>query len=523
MHPAPTRRRPPVILLVPAIIVGAGMLVPLVYLVVRAASVDLDVAMQLVWRERTLTLFLNTMKLTFSVLALSTMIALPLAWLVVRSDLRGRRILAVLSVMPLAVPGYVMAYALIGLSGYYGPLNQFFGVSIPRLQGLTGATLALSLYTFPYIFLNLRAALLGMDPSLEESARSLGRSRFAAFRDVTLPHLVPALFSGWLVVALYVLGDFGVIALMRYEVFSFAIYNQYAGAFDRFYAAWLSLMLMSLTIGFLVVEGLAMRNRRFARVGTGVQRRAAPVALGRARPFAKVFLGLVFLTSVGLPLLIIAFWMSRGPTQIGWGVLGETALRTVGAALPGALLAAMLALPLVLLTVRYRSRASWFVERLAYFGYAVPPLTFALAMVFFALGLAPALYQTMILLIAAYALSFVALAMGPVRSALLQIGGRMEEAARSLGRGPVRAFVGVTLPLVSRSLLAGTLLVFILIVKELPITFLLAPTGYTTLSMNIFSRTSEGMLIETAPYALVILLFSSFFVGLMLRYEERRA
>lgn len=499
------------------------MLVPLAYLVVRAASVDLDVALQLLLRERTLTLFLNTMKLTACVLALTTVIALPLAWLVVRSDLRGRRVLAVLSVMPLAVPGYVMAYALIGLSGYYGPLNQFFGLTLPRLQGLPGATIALSLYTFPYIFLNLRAALLGMDPSLEETARSLSRTRFQAFREVTLPHLVPALLSGWLVVGLYTLGDFGVIALMRYEVFSFAIYNQYVGAFDRFYAAWLSLMLMSLTVSFLIIEGLAMRNRRFARVGTGVQRRATPVPLGRMRPFAKLFLALVYGASLGLPLLVIGFWMSRGTTTVDWATLWATALRTAGAALPGASLAVLLALPLVILTVRYRSTASWFVERLAYFGYAVPPLSFALAMVFFSLGVLPALYQTLTLLVAAYALSFVALAMGPVRSALLQTGGRMEEAARSLGRGPVAAFVQVTLPLISRSLLAGGMLVFILIVKELPITFLLAPTGYTTLSMNIFSRTSEGMLIETAPYALVIIVFSSLFAGLVLRYEGRRA
>ena len=295
------------------------------------------------------------------------------------------------------------------------------------------------------------------------------------------------------------------------------------GAFDRFYAAWLSLMLMSLTVSFLIIEGLAMRNRRFARVGTGVQRRATPVPLGRMRPFAKLFLALVYGASLGLPLLVIGFWMSRGTTTVDWATLWATALRTAGAALPGASLAVLLALPLVILTVRYRSTASWFVERLAYFGYAVPPLSFALAMVFFSLGVLPALYQTLTLLVAAYALGFVALAMGPVRSALLQTGGRMEEAARSLGRGPVAAFVQVTLPLISRSLLAGGMLVFILIVKELPITFLLAPTGYTTLSMNIFSRTSEGMLIETAPYALVIILFSSLFAGLVLRYEGRRA
>ncbi|MFD2236009.1 ABC transporter permease [Aureimonas populi] len=523
MSPNAAARRPPLLLLVPALVVGAGLAVPLVYLVVRAFSAEWSAVQALIFRPYTATLLLNTLKLTAGVLATTTLIALPLAWLIVRSDLRHKKLLSILAVMPLAVPGYVMAYALIGLSGYYGFLNHFFGLTVPRLQGWAGATVALSLYTFPYVFLNLRAALLGLDPALEETARSLGRSQRATFFAVTLPHLVPALLSGWLVIGLYVLGDFGVVALMRYEVFSFAIYNQYAGAFDRFYAAWLSLMLMALTLGFLVAEGLALRGRRFSRVGTGVARRASLVPLGRWRPLAHAFLALVFAASLGLPLMVILFWFGFGAVEVDWALLRATALRTAGAALPGAVLAALLALPLVVLTVRYPSRTSWAIERLAYFGYAVPPLAFALAMVFFALGLAPFLYQTLPLLVASYALSFVALAMGPVRSALLQMGGRVEEAARVLGRGPASAFASVTLPLLSRSLVAGGMLVFILIVKELPITFLLAPTGYTTLSMNVFARTSEGMLLEAAPYALVTILFSSLFVGLILRYEGGRS
>src|SRR5690606_34978001 len=175
---------------------------------------------------------------------------LPLAWLVTRSDLKHPRLHSLLGVLPLAVPGYVMAYALIGLSGYYGFANQLFGIRLPRPEGLWGSAVALSLYTFPYLFLNLRAALLGLDPGLEDSARCLGRSPWNTFRTVTLPHLLPALLAGWLVIGLYVLGDFGVIALMRYEVYSYAIFTQYAAAFDRVYAACLSLILMAVTASF---------------------------------------------------------------------------------------------------------------------------------------------------------------------------------------------------------------------------------------------------------------------------------
>src|SRR5690606_29005732 len=131
---------------------------------------------EIVLRRRNLLLLGNTLALAACVLVAVTAIALPFAWLVTRSDLKHPRLHSLLGVLPLAVPGYVMAYALIGLSGYYGFANQLFGIRLPRPEGLWGSAVALSLYTFPYLFLNLRAALLGLDPGLEDSARCLGRS-----------------------------------------------------------------------------------------------------------------------------------------------------------------------------------------------------------------------------------------------------------------------------------------------------------------------------------------------------------
>jgi iron(III) transport system permease protein len=105
---------------------------------------------------------------------------------------------------------------------------------------------------------------------------------------------------------------------------------------------------------------------------------------------------------------------------------------------------------------------------------------------------------------------------------LLQAPPRLEEAARSLGRGPVGAFFAVVFPQLRRGVLASATLVFVMAMKELPITFLLAPTGYTTLAVSVFSRTSEAMLAEAAPFAAAIVLFSSLFVSLLLTYEGRR-
>jgi iron(III) transport system permease protein len=509
--------------LLPALVAGIGTAVPIVYLVLRAFDSDLATVQQLVLRQRNLHLLVNTVALTGGVLVLTSLMAVPLAWLAVRSDLRFRRALTWFAVIPLAIPGYVVAYALIGLGGHNGLMAQVFDVTIARPRGYWGAAIALSLYTFPYLFLNLRSALLGLDPSLEESARSLGLGGREVLRRVVLPQLRPALLAGWLVIALYVLGDFGVVALMRYEAFSYAIYLQYSAAFDRVYAAWLSLMLLALTLGIVATEARLLGNRRYARVGSGAQRVVVVTRLGRAAPLAYAFVAVVLLASLGLPATVLGYWLWQAPPDLSaWRAVGSAFTRSASVAAPTALLAAAVAMPVAYMSARVRARAGRAIERLAYLGYAIPPVSLALAMVFFALRSAPWLYQTLPLLVAAYLVSFLALAIGPIRSALLQVPVRLEEAARSLGRQRFTAFFHVVFPIIRRPVVAATALVLLVTMKELPITFLLGPTGFTTLSVSVFSRTSEAMMAEAAPYAFAIVLFSSLFVGLLISYEGRR-
>ncbi|MEO3433428.1 iron ABC transporter permease [Inquilinus sp. CAU 1745] len=498
------------------------MLVPLVYLVVRALDAEPAVLWDLIVRPRTAALFANTIALTLGVLAFTTAIALPLAWLTTRSDLAGRKAVTVLAALPLAVPGYVMAYALIGLSGNYGFMAQVVGIRLPRPEGYWGAVLALGLYTFPYLFLNLRAALSGLDPSLAESARSLGCTPWQTFRRVTLPHLKPAFFSGWLVIGLYTLGDFGAVALMRFEAFSYVIYTQYSGAFDRVYAAWLSILLMTVSLSMIWIEGKARSGLELARTGTGSERRFTPIRLGRWTPLAWGFIALVVLASLGLPAAVLSFWLSLEPVLPSLPDLLEGFLHSIAAAVPAAILAGLLALPIAYLTVRHPSRPATLIDRLAFLGYATPPLTFALAMVFFSLGAVPWLYQSLALLIIAYALHFLVLALGPIRSSLLQARPALEESARSLGYGPVRAFAHAVLPLLRRGIVAGMALVFIIAMKELPIAFLLSPAGFRTLAINVFSRTVEGMLANAAPYAAAIVIFSGLMIGVVLAHEGKR-
>lgn len=521
--PSHDSRRPPLLLLIPAVLVLLAMLIPLAYLVARGMEADYREIAGLLWRPRNLELLINTLALTGGVLALGSLLAWPLAWLVTRTTLPGRSLVTALAVVPLAIPGYVMAYALMGIGGHYGVLSRLFSIQVATIQGYWGAVLALSLYTYPYLFLNLRSAFLGLDNSLEESAQSLGYSRFEIMRKILFPHLLPGILAGYLVVGLYVLGDFGVIALMRFDVFSSAIYTQYAGAYDRIYATWLSMLLLALALSFVIMEGFMLYRRRLASVGSGSLRPPPLFKLKKSLPLAFLFLALVFGASIGLPLTMLGYWLIIEPPALSiFMQVPLTFLRSASAALPAAVLAAMFAFPLCCLAVRYPSRLSTLLERSAYIGYALPPLTLALALVFFAMQAAFFLYQSLLLLIIAWTIATLVLAMGPIRSSLLQMRPNLEEAAHALGYGPAATFFHVLFPALRRGMIAGMVLVFLFCMKELPITLLLSPTGFNTLAVSVFTRTGESMMAEAAPFAAAIVLFSGISVAMLLRREVRR-
>lgn len=365
-------------LLAVALLVGAAVLLPLLYLVLRAAQAEPQQLAEIVLRERNLQLLGNTVALLVGVIALTTALALPLAWVTSRTNLRGKRFWTVLLVLPLAVPGYVGVFGFFGATGAGGWLEHLLGFPWPRPTGYLGALGVLTLFTYPYLFLNLRAALLGLDAGLEESARSLGYRGLEVFWRVVLPQLRPALFAGWLLIGLHVLGDFGVVSLVRFETFSYAIYLQYSASFDRVYAAWLSLMLILLTGSLLWLEARLLKNLSLSRVGLGSARKPQPVRLGF---WLLPSLGLMAVPIVGalvVPLTSIGYWLAQHPSTYvnGLGGILEALRNSVQAAAPAAFLAACLALPLAYLGVRYPGRLSRLLERAATL--ATPPLRWLL-------------------------------------------------------------------------------------------------------------------------------------------------
>jgi iron(III) transport system permease protein len=519
--------RPPVYLWLPAAGVALVMLLPLAYLLLRTAGAG-DRALAILLEPYTLRVLGNSVVLAILVTGCSALIAVPVAWLTSRTDLPARRAWAVLTALPLCIPTYVGGFALVAAFGPRGMLQSVLaplGVDrLPEIYGLPGAVLALTLFSYPYLLLTVRAGIMGMDPAFEEAGRSLGRSPARTFLTVTLPQLRPAIGAGCLLVALYALSDFGAVSLLRFNSFTRAIFVQYQAALDRTPAAVLAVALVALTVLLLAAEARTRGPGSYHRAEGGTPRAAQPVALGRWRWPAVALCAVVVTAALVIPLAVIGYWLVRGvsagePLRLA-GVAAWNSVRASGLA---AAVAAVAALPVVFCSVRYRSTVTRLLERATYIGYALPGIVVALSLVFFGARYGGPLYQTLALLVLAYVVRFLPQAVGATRAAALQVSPALEEAARGLGRSQLRAITSVTVPLVRPGVLAGAALVFLTAMKELPATLLLGPTGYPTLATMIWSATSEAFFARAAAPALLLVLLAGVPLAVVLGGRPRWA
>lgn len=414
-------------------------------------------------------------------------------------------------------------------------LQPLLGIeSLPPIYGFPGAWLVLTLITYPFTYLSVRAAMKRLDPSLVEAARSLGYSPWRAFWRITVPMLRPSLAAGSLLVALYCLRDFGAVNLLQFGTFTRVIYNRYQ-AYRLDEAAAMALLLVALTGVFLVLDYRSRGRGRYARLSSGAARIRPPARLGAWKWPALAFVVIVVFIALIVPAGGLVYWFWRGLNQ-DWLVrdLGPAqsnvaslmlmvrpAWNSLSVALVAAVLTVMLALPVAVLAVRKSGTLSLMLERLTYAGAAMPGIVVALAFVFIGVNFARPLYQTLPMLLMAYVVLFLPQAVGSGRSSLLQVSPRLEEAGRSLGKKPSQVFQRVTLPLVRPGLLAAGALVFLTAMKELPTTLILSPIGFSTLAVQVWSNISEAFFARAAAPTLLLILLSSVPLALFMLRDEK--
>ncbi len=511
--PSPVRReRAPLALWVLGLVAVVPAVSPIVYLlwtVLRAGVTDTSgIPASRLW-----SLFLSTAVLVAAVTVTTALLGTATAWLTTRTDLARRRMWSTLVTLPLVIPSYVGALAMLGTSGNSGLITEALrAVGLPGLPVFAGfwATWgALSLWNFSYVHLLGVPAIRRMDPSLEEVARSLGSSRWKTLRTVVLPQLRPALLSGSLLVSLYVLSDFGAVSLLRYETFTRAIYAQFRGRLDVTPAMFLSGVLILVALSLVWAE---QRVRgRAALAATRPTRPPETVRLhGFARLAAYAFLATVVIGALVLPLLTLAWWTVRG-ISLGSPVDSVIAelVRSTSVAGGAAVVTIVAAIPLAILTIRHANRRTRLLESVTWSTYSLPHLAVGLGFLILALRFVPPLYQTVPLLLIAYVAMFLPQALSAAQTGLRQIGTSLEEASRGLGAGALGTLRHITLPLLWPSLLAGGALVFLTVMKELPATLLLRPTGFETLAVRIWSASSELFYTQASVAALALVAVSA--------------
>jgi len=527
-HGATTGRSTPRVLSAIAVAITLLVLSPLAWLVMRAGEMETIRAIELLTSETTVDVTINSIVLVGTVTALAIVVGVPLAILTVQTDLPFRRFWTVTAALPLVVPSYIGAFAFVSAFGPHGHLSNLLsplGIEqIPAIYGLPGATLVLTLFTYPYVFLTTRAALLSFDGTIVEAARSLNHTRWQAFKRVTLPQIAPGIAAGGLLVALYTLGDFGTPSIMKYDVFTRMIYNEF-GAQRIDYAAVLSWLLLAMAVAILAVESRLEAGRDGAYVSRG-SRRPGEIKLGRWKLPALLFCGGVATLGLALPIGILLHWLVRG--GIGYQGAGRAfelafAWNSLSVAAAAALVSVVVALPLAYLAARSDTRLGSLPDRLSYVGYAVPGVVLGLALVYLSLKYVPFAYNTVILLVFAYVVRFMPQAVGTTKSSLLQIDPSYVEAARSLGYQPLTAFRKVVLPLIAPGIAAGGALVFLTTMKELPATLMLQPFGFETFVTYIWRVQESGYYGQAAIPALVLVVVSGLSMLVILRREQHNA
>lgn len=501
-------------------IVAGLILIPSVWLVITAITVPFADLIAILSRGKTIQILINSVLMVSLTTLCTILIAVPLAFITTCTDISYKRFWTAMVCLPLVIPSYIGAFAYVSTFGPHGTLQKMLlplGVEeLPSIYGLSGTVIVLTLYTYPYVYLTTRAALKTIDPQTIDVSRTLGVGRWRTFSKVIWKQIYPAVIAGALLVSLYCLSDFGTPAIMRYDVFTRAIYIK---RFDLGFSAILSLILLLFAIVILSMESRAHKsivNRKTIDFKGTLQ-----IPLGKWKGLSTVFPLFVAFFGIAIPLITFFGWFSLDPVYGSvFTIPYKHIFNSVLVSFAAATVITLASTPVSHLIVR--KTPSWYgiIQKSSYIGYAMPGVVIGLALIFFGSRYLGSYYQTLPLLIFAYAIRFFPLSIGSNTTAISSADIELVHASRTLGVGPIRSFLKVTFPLVTPSWLAGFCLVFLTVMKELPITLMLRPTGFETLVTLIWMAEDANFYGDAALPIVMLLIVSGLSMVLLLMQED---
>lgn len=507
--------------------VAAIVATPILFTLFNAVSVDPELWTRL-YDTRLKVILSNTIKLLASVGVITALIGVTMAWIVTRYEFPGRKIWEWTLILPLAVPGYVLAYAYASIMAPGGPFQSLwsglFGGAIkaPSLYSFWGVSLVLGLVNYPYVYLLTRASLLSQNVVYDEAASTLGVSIWRRRWSISIRMAYPGMVAGIALALMEVMADFGTVSILRYPTFTEAIYRQMTARFDPAGAAALGSALVLMTFLLLNLERHLRSRSRFEQT-RGRVRTAAPRKLGFGEgmfcnSLIVILLGLAFFA----PIFLLVKWSGEAALNGGLDArfLKFTSNTLLVSAI-GATVAAALAVPAAYLHARKPDILNRSVFYLSTLGYSLPGPVIAVGLLLTAGLLFPWLYGGLALLITAYVVRFIPVAIHSQDSAISAVSKSLEDAARTLGAGPWRTIRRILLPLIKPGLLTGWVIIFVDCMKELPATLMLRPVAFDTLSVRVWMETSEALWEMAAPPALLIVLAGLFPIALLTRRTGR--
>lgn len=483
------------------------MVLPLIYILSRAAAAPLE-KWQILFRSRVPILMWNTISLAVTVTLFTTILGVILAWLIEHTDLPWKKYMRLLFTLPLVFPPYIGALTYIIIFGKRGVMYSLVGSSIINVFSFFSVAFILSMFTFPYTYLTVSASLRKISGNYEEAGRSCGASYSTIFKRVMLPLVKPAILSSSMIILFYIIADFGAVSMLRYTTFTSSIYFQMVGKLDRSGAAILSTLLIVFGFFVLVLKAKILKNNSFYQ-NPKSNRVMSPLKIGRLKPLAWLFILFVLLFSLVLPLTTLLIWSVKAIHQ---GVVGIKTLYYIKNSLiisvGAAFITMSLSLPIAYMKYRRPSKITTVLNSFCHLGSIVPGILLALGIVFIINKYLPWLVGGQAILIIGHSMRFLSRNIQSAESSMALISPALDETAFSLGKRFGTVLYKIVLPTISPGVLSGGAMVLVSSLKELPMTLMLRPPGFDTLSVRLWLSASDGFYINAAPSGLFIVLAS---------------